>query len=1119
MAVNVDSYYGMTQLVHWYSRALTPTARGISPEQRFLLPMAAKAIDMYEREEPVLARYYRISMPEMIRFYEMGIKRSEPILAIFYASVSSRPLPNAVASYYIHGLDGIDGRGDWLATTPVYDDMAVVVPSSTSESDDWSEVSELLPPAIELVKTLQSRPPRPPRPPQPMHKIVEAFGNGLAELVANEWPFSSHLPVGLLSLRKMAKLIDDDSARFCQQCNQVFGKEVSIPPFANRAPPPTCTWKIEVLPPPDNLDAHSNKRHLRKEKSAAEAWESLVVQAQQQGGLMAGNHRCHLEVGEGSIRSNADSLFGDRGGLSKSPLPARHAEGLDGSHTRVLCPRGCALFRSIPTVPSDLVDAVKWALQVAETNERFWLAEVSCYEFCARTIQRAWCRRQDEQVRSKRDSTARYLQRAVRQRAQIRMHRQRESACLRLQPVMRGWIVRTWLRSQQQAHAAAVIVAVWRGHSQRTSLRRQYSEGMASVSALADAAPLPVIVKLLAARRQSQGQMEQVTESAVSSLTIVPPQQSEHGMQFDQERGSDVELTVHGPTDAPTKFWCHRAMLSRCGYFNSLFTGNRDPRYSTRLLRESVHLPTSTIPQASVETVRHALCWIYGHRFTLDRNEALLLHTLATDLGCPDLADSCTETAVDHRLTDADNIVSYYMQACQTRHGQPIANRCWRWITAHAAQLCAAGPDAIKALSPRMTRHLIATVGETDVVHDGGAALKLALRIAVHWAAADTRQVRDLTEVFDGCRWHPDVGSLFPMLPGGPGFDEENGVVQPAMWKHLVDRLSKSEELLCTFGGSDGSEEDMDVAAARPFPPPLPASVAELITTNLSTDEDRSTDGENSVDVDRLLEEAFTGAMHASLRDEVRLSAGLVPLNQPVFRVENREHDCKMTERLHVEEGGTMHSQSQPEVEQSTFHSPGNNDRTTSEESSSESSPDSDDSKHADVVSRRAHALRKVPPPSRPVVLPGGRRLAFQWSTVPKDVPGQDSFDADILQAELTLRGELAKLSVTGLQERAFAERVDATAVADASLDNEDESDKRRALIKLLVEHVSSARSPEVTRGEATGKPEISTRDRRRARVPVRPKGKLAFGRISTEVGRLPHVPASNLEPSLQQLF
>ncbi len=339
------------------------------------------------------------------------------------------------------------------------------------------------------------------------------------------------------------------------------------------------------------------------------------------------------------------------------------------------------------------------------------------------------------------------------------------------------------------------------------------------------------------------------------------------------------------------------------------------------------------------------------------------------------------------------------------------------------------------------------------------------------------------------------------------------------MWKHLVDRLSESVDSCFTFTDSDDREEDMDAAEARPSPPPLPMSVDELITSNQSTDEDRSTDGDNSVDVDLLLEEAFTAAVHASLRDEVRLSAGLIPLAKPVFRVENDERDPKMMERLHVEDGGTMHSQSQPEVEQSTFHSPGDNDRTPSETSSSESGTNSDDSKQTDVLSRRAHALRRVLPPARPVVLPDGRRLAFQWSAVPKDVPGQESFDDDTLRAELALRGELAQLSVTGLQERAFAERVDATAVADASLDNEDENDKRRALIKLLVEHASGARSPEVARGEATGKPAISTRHKRRARVPVRPKGKVAFGRISTEAGRLPHVPASNLEPSLQRLF
>ena len=145
--------------------------------------------------------------------------------------------------------------------------------------------------------------------------------------------------------------------------------------------------------------------------------------------------------------------------------------------------------------------------------------------------------------------------------------------------------------------------------------------------------------------------------------------------------------------------------------------------------------------------------------------------------------------------------------------------------------------------------------------------------------------------------------------------------------------------------------------------------------------------------------------------------------------------------------------------------------------------------------------------------------MAFQWSAVPKDVAGPESLDDAALEAELTLRAQLAKLSVTELQQKAFIEGVDATAVADASLDNEDESDKRRALIKLLVRHASAARSNVEARDDITaGRTATSTRRRRRARVPERPKGQLEFGRMSAEATRLPRVPASRLETSLQRL-
>ena len=143
--------------------------------------------------------------------------------------------------------------------------------------------------------------------------------------------------------------------------------------------------------------------------------------------------------------------------------------------------------------------------------------------------------------------------------------------------------------------------------------------------------------------------------------------------------------------------------------------------------------------------------------------------------------------------------------------------------------------------------------------------------------------------------------------------------------------------------------------------------------------------------------------------------------------------------------------------------------------------------------------------------------MAFQWSVVPKDT-GPEPVDGVALGAELALRAELSKLSVTGLQERAFVERVDATAVANASLDNDDEHNKRRALIKLIVEHAlgGASHGRPASDGQNAGK---TTSARRRVKVPDRPQGRaLLSNRLSNEAARLPHVPATNLEPSLQHL-
>lgn len=1044
------------------------------------------------------------------------IQRNEPILARFYGSEFRRPMPNPVTKYYTHGLDGISGHGDWLIETHVHHDVAAEETTSASESDGWSEAGDSMSVEGEQVETESLRP-IPPRPPEPIHKLVEELANGLQELVADEWPFSSHLPVSLSALRKMSALLNADRrlCRFCQQCNQVFGEDISVQPFANRQPPPTSSWRIEVLPPATDSSAHRTTRHLHPEKSAAEAWQSLVSQTEELGGLIVGNFRCHVS----SIDSGADKPYAAAiDAVDRPAFPGTSRVEIGGSQTRLLCPRGCAFFRSTPAIPIDLVNAINWSLQVAEFQERFWLAEVSCYAFCARRIQRAWQWRKDEGFRKTRDSAARRLQRVVRQHKQTRLNSQRTSACLRLQPVIRGWLLRTRLHSVRQAQAATIIVAVWRGCCQRNRLRQQFSDGLPNVLALANEASLPAIVKILAACRNSRGDLQAVVEPVMNSLTVVPPQQV-HAMNFEVQRGSDVELIVHAEADAaPTKFWCHRAILSRCGYFNSLFTGNREPRYSTRLLRETVGLPASTVPDVSVESVRHALCWIYGRRFKLDSNHFLALHTLAVDLACQDLVDCCNKTALDSRFVRVENVVTCYMDACQARHGQPIANRYWQWIVEHAAQLCAAGPEAVKSLSPKMASQLIAAVHTTDdTLNDGGAASRLALRIAVHWAAATARRVCDLTEVFDGCRWHAGASNLFPALPGGAGYDEQDGVVQPAVWKHLVDRLHLSDNVgpVPTFSDSGGSDEELDdTAESWPSPPPL-LRVDDFGESDLSSDyHNRRSEAMLPVDGDRLLEEASTAVMHESLRDDVRQAAGLVPLHQSSCLLDEEDSQCASQELRHMIEDSLTHSQPLTKDEHAV------RDQSLSDPNSTSSihSTDSDDDTNVpEVTANHARRARIVLPPERPVVISGGRRLAFQWSALPKDVAGPDSVDEVEIEAELTLRSELVTLSVSALQEKAFVEGVEATAVADASLDNETENDKRRALIKLLVDHASGLTPREVQKNPyATSKSSWSTRRRRRPRVPERPHG--ARGKMLVEPARLPRVPASRLEPSLTRL-
>ena len=65
----------------------------------------------------------------------------------------------------------------------------------------------------------------------------------------------------------------------------------------------------------------------------------------------------------------------------------------------------------------------------------------------------------------------------------------------------------------------------------------------------------------------------------------------------------------------------------------------------------------------------------------------------------------------------------------------------------------------------------------------------------MHWAAAATRKLSDVSEVFGGCTWHAGAGNLFPALAGGMGYGEEDGVLEPRVWMHLVQRLGDERRL------------------------------------------------------------------------------------------------------------------------------------------------------------------------------------------------------------------------------------------------------------------------------------------------------------------------------------
>ena len=313
--------------------------------------------------------------------------------------------------------------------------------------------------------------------------------------------------------------------------------------------------------------------------------------------------------------------------------------------------------------------------------------------------------------------------------------------------------------------------------------------------ALANAAPLPVVVKLLAARnsRGPAGAKRPAEAPPLSCVTVAPPMRPEIGplTQFNTERGSDVQLTVTEPDGTRTVFWCHRAILSAgCRFYDTHFTGNRDPRFSTRLIRAQVGLPCGAAPHATAASVRALLCWLYGQRFPADHALLLSLHALALDLGCAALAARCAETATDYRLLRPENAVRGYTTASEARHGQPLAAACWRWIVQNATQIADCGPSAVGELSTFTARQLISAVSSTTTKRprrrfDGGNDASLAaLKIAVHWAAAATRKLSDVSEVFGGCTWHAGAGNLFPALAGGMGYGEEDGVLEPITQAH-----------------------------------------------------------------------------------------------------------------------------------------------------------------------------------------------------------------------------------------------------------------------------------------------------------------------------------------------
>ena len=151
--------------------------------------------------------------------------------------------------------------------------------------------------------------------------------------------------------------------------------------------------------------------------------------------------------------------------------------------------------------------------------------------------------------------------------------------------------------------------------------------------------------------------------------------------------------------------------------------------------------------------------------------------------------------------------------------------------------------------------------------------------------------------------------------------------------------------------------------------------------------------------------------------------------------------------------------------------------------------------------------------PPRPLGPPPAdeSRLAFQWSAVPEQV--------DVSRVDAGERAELRSLTLSELQQRAFAQRYDPDEIAAASLDS---PDPQRAMVSLLLEPPTRHDAEEERR-----KRQRAARSPRRAAmaaIPPRPAGEARMAAMVTatagvaEPSRTTRSAAAALEPSLRML-